>query len=60
MKLTLSPSRDQSAAQHPCSTVTVEVPQDDLCIDEIVSMFSSLLLAAGYDPKNVKDYLGED
>jgi hypothetical protein len=51
MKLTLSPSGDQSAELHPYMTVTVESPCDDsTTADQLVGMFYMALLAHGYEP----------
>ena len=60
MKLTLSPSRDQSLEKYPHLSVSVEDARDDICIDDVIGMFRALLLAAGYLPEAVNQYLGEE
>ena len=60
MKLTLSPSRDQSAEKHRHLKISVEDEHDDLGIEEMIGLFRSLLLAAEYDSEAVRQYLGDE
>ena len=60
MKLTLSPSRDQSSEKHRHLKISVEDAQDDLSLEEMIGLFRSLLLAAGYAPEAVKEHLGDE
>jgi len=58
MKLSLSPSDDQSSERHPYPSVSVEIPHDDASIEQIFdSLVIPLLVAFGYDRKVIDDYL---
>jgi hypothetical protein len=49
MKITISPSEDQSAQTHPYCAISVEHPHDDMfTAEQAVSMFHQALLAFGF------------
>jgi hypothetical protein len=52
MKITISPSEDQSAEQFPYYSISVEYPPDDMfTADRAVEMFYQALLAMGIHPE---------
>lgn len=58
MKLTFSPSADQSGEDHPHPFVSVEIPGDDLNLAQIFdSLVIPALAAFGYDRKVVEDWM---
>lgn len=42
---------------HYGTTITIEVDHSDVPIDEAVEMCKQLLIAAGYHPDNVNQYI---
>lgn len=58
MKLTLTPTADQSGEKHPHPAVSVEIPHDDL---DLTTIFDSLvipaLIAFGYERKVIDDWM---
>ena len=48
MKITISPSADQSDEAHPYYSVTVEHPADDPTAERMVEMFWHAMQAAGF------------
>lgn len=60
MKITISPSEDQSIEKHPYYTVAVEHPRDDeFTLDQALEMFHQLLTAFGHDSNNVAKAIQE-
>jgi len=58
MKLTLTPTADQSGEKYPYPVVSVEIPHDDL---DLTAIFDSLvipaLVAFGYERKVIDDWM---
>jgi hypothetical protein len=60
MKITISPSEDQSAEQFPHYSVTVEHPPDDcFTADRAYQMFYQALLAIGIHPENAQKAMND-
>jgi len=58
MKLTLSPSSDQSEERHPYPSVSIEIPHDDALMDQVFEyLIIPALIAFGYDRKLIDDYM---
>jgi len=58
MKLTLSPSSDQSSERYPYPSVAVEIPRDDANLDQIFdSLIIPALVAFGFNPKVIDDWM---
>lgn len=55
MKLILEPTVKRD--KHPHSRVEIELPFDDCTMDDMVGMFRSALLAQGFHPDTVAEYL---
>ena len=54
MKITISPTEDQSIEKFPYFTVSVEHPQDDgISIEHAVDMSFLALKAWGFDAENI-------
>jgi len=61
MKLTISPSEDQSTEKHPYFSVTVECQYDDTTTaSQLVEMFYQAMCGMGYEPntalKTIQDF----
>jgi len=60
MKITISPSEDQSTEKYPYFSVSVEHPSDDSCTAEVlVAMFFQCLLATGISAEIAQKTLNE-
>ena len=57
MKVTLSPTNDQQFEKYPHNTVSLESPHDDINIEDAMRLVTSALVAWGYSPQNVAEYL---
>jgi hypothetical protein len=58
MKLTLSPSADQSGENHPHPFVSIEIPGDDLNLTQVFdSLVIPALVAFGFDWNVVQDWM---
>lgn len=58
MKLTLSPSADQSGEEHPHPFVYIEIPGDDLNLTQVFdSLVIPALVAFGFDRKVIEDWM---
>jgi hypothetical protein len=58
MKLTLTPTADQSVEKYPHLAVSVEIPNDDI---DLATIFDSLiipaLIAFGFERKVIDDWM---
>jgi len=49
MKITISPSQDQSIEKFPYFSVTIEHPEDEITTERLVKMFYSAMVGWGFD-----------
>ena len=49
MKITISPSADQSAESVPYYTISIETESDDVPVGRLVEMMHQVVTAWGYD-----------
>ena len=60
MKITLSPSKDQQFETHAYNTVSLESPHDTIVVEDAMRLVTSALVAWGYAPESVAEYLDEE
>ena len=58
MKITIEPSADQTEEEYAYPKVTLEVPRDDLVIDEAADIVRQALLGWGFSEALVDEVIG--
>lgn len=59
MKLTIETTTDKYNKNGYGKKVTIELPYDDVGLDEIIEEFRKLLIAYGFSGKQIDEYFGE-
>jgi len=57
MKITIEPSADQMGEEYPYPKVTLEVPRDDVMIEEAADMMRQALLGWGFSEALVDEVI---
>jgi len=57
MKITIEPSQDQTWEEHAYPKVTLEIPRDDVMIEEAADMVRQVLLGWGFSEALVDEVI---
>jgi hypothetical protein len=58
MKITLSPTEQQEGEKYPHPTVSIEMPDDYICLPEVIDkLIRPALIAWGFDSTLIEEYI---
>jgi len=60
MRVMLLPSKDQSKEKFQHPEISIEVPDDDLLLSEVILLIKASLIAWGFHPDSVDEYFNQD
>lgn len=60
MKITIEPTTDQTGRKYQHHGVTITHPEDELMASEVIELIQAALIAWGFNPETVKEYINLD